>query len=184
MTEQKRNQIITIPNLLSLVRLLLIPVFIHLYANQQAYGAAVLVLVISGLTDVVDGFIARRFNMISDIGKILDPIADKLTQFAALLCLIKRFPAMLLPAILMVIKEILAAVTGLYAIRRSGTVPSADWHGKVTTVLLYTTIAVHILWISIPEWASGLLIGLSVAMMLCSLVLYLLRNRKLAATRK
>lgn len=180
MPEQKRNQIFTVPNLLSLVRLLLIPLFVDLYTHQQDYGAAVLVLVLSGLTDVVDGFIARRFNMISELGKILDPIADKLTQFAALLCLISRFPWLLLVAILMVVKELLAAITGLYAIRRSGTVPSADWHGKVTTVLLYTTIAVHILWISIPQWVSGLFIGLDVGMMLYSLVLYLLRNRKLA----
>lgn len=78
----KKEQLLTIPNLLSVVRLLLIPLIVWLYCARQEYELAVLFILLSGATDVVDGFIARRFHMVSDFGKILDPVADKLTQGA------------------------------------------------------------------------------------------------------
>lgn len=96
------RRILTIPNLLTLFRLILIPVIAWLYCARQDYAMAAAMLVLSGVTDVADGYIARHFNMISDLGKMLDPVADKLTQFVMLLCLFSRFPAMLLPSILMV----------------------------------------------------------------------------------
>lgn len=75
----RKDQILTIPNLLSIVRLCLIPLIIWLYCVKKDYTLAVIVILISGATDIVDGFIARHFNMVSDFGKILDPVADKLT---------------------------------------------------------------------------------------------------------
>ena len=83
----KKDQILTIPNLLSIIRLLMIPLIIWLYCEAQQYGLAVIVILLSGLTDIVDGFIARKYHMVSDFGKILDPAADKLTQAALILCL-------------------------------------------------------------------------------------------------
>ena len=74
-----KGKIITIPNLLSLFRILLIPIIVWLYCVEKKYELTILVLLISGASDIIDGFIARRFNMISDIGKALDPIVDKLT---------------------------------------------------------------------------------------------------------
>ena len=90
-----QNKILTIPNLLSLFRLCLIPVFMWLYCVEKNYLWTGIILIISGLTDTVDGFVARHFNMISDLGKILDPVADKLTQAAMLFCLLTRFPLMI-----------------------------------------------------------------------------------------
>ena len=87
MSETRGKEILTVPNLLSMLRLCMIPLFVWLYCAKEAFGATALVLVLSGITDIVDGFIARRFHMVSDFGKILDPIADKLTQAAMLLCL-------------------------------------------------------------------------------------------------
>jgi len=75
----KRDQILTIPNLLSLVRLLMIPMIIWLYCEKEDYVAAAVMIVLSGLTDIADGIIARKFHLVSDLGKILDPVADKLT---------------------------------------------------------------------------------------------------------
>lgn len=95
--ESKRlpEKIFTIPNLLSLFRLCLIPVIIRLYCAQHNYLRTTLVLTISGITDIADGIIARKFHMISDFGKIFDPVADKLTQIAMLFCLVTRFPHMM-----------------------------------------------------------------------------------------
>ena len=89
----KGKQMLTIPNLLSVFRILLIPLIVWLYCGKQDYLLAAWVLLLSGVTDIADGFIARRFRMVSDLGKVLDPIADKLTQTAALVCLLTRFRA-------------------------------------------------------------------------------------------
>lgn len=175
----KKKDILTIPNLLSTVRLLLIPVIIWLYCKAEDYTAALVVLILSGVTDVVDGIIARKCNMVSDFGKILDPVADKLTQFAVLLCLVSRFPNFLPLAVFLAVKEMVTGIMGLIAIKRAGAVYGADWHGKVTTVLLYATMAVHILWVTIPAAVSNGLIGLCGCMMIYSGARYLTRYIKM-----
>lgn len=172
------KRIITIPNILSFFRLCLIPVIVWLYCFKEDYLWTVIVLVISGITDIADGFIARRWNMISDFGKAFDPVADKLTQIAMLFCLVTRFPYMLIPLVILIIKEIIAGVTGLLTIRKSGEVMGAVWHGKATTFLLYTTMAVHLIWFNIPVAVSWILVGMCTVMMLISAVLYTARNIK------
>lgn len=165
----------TIPNLLSMLRLLMIPLFVWLYLNGFEGWTAV-VLILSGATDVVDGYIARHFGQISDVGKALDPVADKLTQAAMLLCLMSRHPMMVVPFVLLAVKEAFAAVSGLLVIRRAGFVPGAEWHGKLTTLLLYGMMILHVVWQDIPAWVSNVLNGGCVIMMLISLVLYARRN--------
>ena len=117
--------------------------------------------------------------MVSDFGKAFDPIADKLTQVAMMFCLVTRFPWMILPLVLMVIKELFTGITGLLTIRKTGKVEGAVWHGKVTTVLLYTMMGIHLVWFAIPPLLSGFLIGISTGMMLLSAVGYGIRNIKL-----
>ena len=148
--DDTQKKIFTIPNLMSLFRLCLIPVIIWLYCVEKNDVAAGLVLILSGATDIADGFVARHFHMISDLGKVLDPIADKLTQASMLFCLCTRFPLMLLPLSCMVVKECFMGVTGLLVIKRTGNVFGADWHGKAATVLLYTTMILHVFWEGIP----------------------------------
>lgn len=176
--DSTKNKILTIPNLLSLFRLCLIPVFMWLYCVEKNYLWTGIILIISGLTDTVDGFVARHFNMISDLGKILDPVADKLTQAAMLFCLLTRFPLMIVPLGLMVFKEFFMGVTGLLVIQKTGKVFGADWHGKVNTWLLYAMMILHVFWYNIPDVVSKVLIGVCVIMMLISLVLYGRHNMK------
>ena len=170
-----KMQIWTIPNLLSLLRLLMIPLFVWLYLNGYE-GWTAFVLILSGLTDVVDGFIARHFGQVSDIGKALDPIADKLTQAAMLLCLMARYPVMIVPFILLAVKEVYAGITGLLVICRTNVVPVAEWHGKATTLLLYGMMILHVVWQDIPFWTSNVLTVACIVMMTLSLVLYARRN--------
>lgn len=175
---ETQNRIFTIPNLLSFFRLCLIPVFMWLYCVEKNYLWTGIILILSGLTDTVDGIIARKFNMISDLGKMLDPIADKLTQAAMLFCLLTRFPLMIAPLALMVVKEFFMGVTGLLVIQKTGKVFGADWHGKVNTWLLYAMMILHVFWYDIPDIASKVLIGVCVVMMLISLLLYGRNNMK------
>lgn len=180
----RKNKILTIPNILSFFRLALIPIFVRAYCGAEQYGLTAALLVISGVTDVLDGFIARHFDMVSDLGKALDPVADKLTQLAMLVCLVTRFPLMLIPLIVLLVKEIASGIMGLVVIRKTGAVHGAVWHGKVTTVLLYLTMVVHVLWYKIPELASDCMIFACVGMMVLSMVLYSLRNVRLIKSAK
>lgn len=171
-----KNKIITIPNILSFVRLCLIPLIVWLYLGKKKYIATGIVLLVSGLTDIVDGFIARHFHMISDVGKVLDPIADKATQGAMLLCLITRFPLMWLPIILLIIKESFMALSGLMVVRKCDIVLGANWHGKAATVLLTAAMTLHLFWYNIPDMVSAITIIACSAMIITSLILYAVRN--------
>lgn len=173
-----QRRIFTIPNILSLVRIVLIPVIIWQYCVEKRYATAGLVLIVSGFTDMIDGFIARRFQMISNLGKILDPIADKLTQATMLICLALRYPLMLLTFILMVIKESYMTISGFYVIKKTGIVFGADWHGKLATIYLFVMMLMHIFWTDIPEMASYISILLCDFMIIISFVLYVIRNTR------
>ena len=177
-TGRRSHVILTIPNLLSLLRLLLIPLIIRAYIQKNDCVLTAALVVLSGLTDLADGFIARRFHMISDLGKILDPIADKLTQAAMLICLLLRFPLMIAPLVLMVAKETFMTITGFLVIKHKGIVDGANWHGKVATVLLYGMMILHVFWYEITPVASAISIGLCALMICISFVLYAIRNVK------
>ena len=128
--EENLNKVFTIPNILSFFRLILIPVLIWSYVVKKDYATTGWILLLSGLTDIADGFIARKFHMISNLGKILDPVADKLTQATMLFCLFTRFPHMILPLVLMAFKELYMAVSSCLIMKKTGKVTGADWHGN------------------------------------------------------
>ena len=179
MEQNTRKQLFTIPNLLSLLRLCMIPLIIWLYCTQKNYALTAVVLVLSGLTDMVDGYIARRFNMVTDLGKALDPVADKLTQASVMFCLLSRFRMMLVPLLLLIFKEVCNGVMSLIVIKKTGKVCGADWHGKVCTWLLYAMMFLHIVWFDISrEWTTAL-ISICVIMMTVSFALYMVRNYKM-----
>lgn len=180
MQEENRyqNKIVTIPNILSFFRLCLIPVIVWLYIGMQDYFWTLIILVLSGATDVIDGIIARKCNMISDFGKAFDPIADKLTQAAMLACLVVRFNYMLIPLGLLVVKEVFTGITALISIKKTDTVKGADWHGKLTTVALYLMMGIHLLWFNIPLKISLIMVGVCIGIMMMSFIMYLVRNIK------
>lgn len=169
---QPTKQIFTIPNLLSFFRLCLIPIIVWLYVGLENLLWTVILLLISGLTDIVDGIIARRFNMVSDLGKALDPFADKLTQIGLLFCLVTRFPMLLIPLCCLALKELLAATLNMITIKHTGSVMSAKWHGKATTVAVYCMILIHLLWFDIPALVSNIILGVATGIMLLSAILY------------
>ena len=185
MENKYKEKIITIPNILSLFRLLLIPAIMWLYIVKQDPLWTTILLVLSGITDIVDGMIARKCHMISDFGKAFDPVADKLTQIAMLYCLVSRFKWMFVPLCVLIVKEVSAGILGLLVIRKTGKVVGAVWHGKVTTVSLYSMMIIHLIWYHIPGVISGILIGACTVLALLSGFLYTRENvRKLSRGRK
>lgn len=171
-----QDKILTVPNVLSAFRISLIPIIACLYLINKNYMMTGILVLFSGLTDVVDGWIARRFNMISDLGKILDPVADKSTQIVVAMLLATRFHLMLLPLIVGVIKEIFMGISGYFVVKKCGVVLGAEWHGKLATVTLTLTMALHLLWYEIPAAISAATIVLSSITIVLSLVLYAVRN--------
>ena len=168
----KKEQILTVPNLLSVIRLLMIPLIIWLYIGVKHYPAATGVLVASGITDIADGIIARKFHMVSDLGKILDPIADKLTQGVLIVCLASRYKWMYVLIVLFIGKECCMAALGYLVLKRKDIVNSAKWYGKVNTVFLYIVMSVLIFFPDIPmEIANGLIL-ISGCLMIVSFILY------------
>ena len=143
-----KKEIFTIPNLLSLFRLLLIPVYIVIYLNAQDmtdYYIAGGILAVSCLTDAIDGKIARHFNMISTLGKILDPLADKATQFTLILCLAIRNPVLWILVALFVVKESFQLIAGLMILRRGKILAGALLAGKISTAVLFVSLIVMVL---------------------------------------
>ncbi len=168
----KAKDIFSIPNILSYFRILLIPVIIWAYLKKESGLITAIAVILSGASDVLDGKIARRFNMITDIGKVLDPVADKLTQIAMMFCLLEKYELMLPAFIILVIKEIFMAVTALIEANASQQINGALWYGKVCTVILYATMLILLFFIEIPIAIANTLIIISIIAMLASMILY------------
>ena len=168
----RKGQILTIPNLMSLFRLLLVPVIVYAYLCLHNDTLTMILLAVSALTDVLDGQIARRFHMVSDLGKALDPVADKLTQVCMVLCLAFRYPLMWILLGLCVVRETCMAILGYMNIRRTGEVKGANWYGKVSTVVLYGTGLALLLFPDMPAWVSTCLIVLCMICVVMALILY------------
>lgn len=143
-----KKDLFTIPNMLSLFRLLLIPVYIIIYLNADSdidYYVAGGILAVSCLTDMIDGQIARHFNMISTIGKILDPFADKITQFSLIVCLAVEYPILIPLMVLFFIKEVFQLVAGLLTLRKGQMLTGALISGKISTTILFISLIVLVM---------------------------------------
>ncbi len=167
-----------IPNALSIVRLLLLPLFVVLIlvverdADVPVWSFAVLVL--SGVTDSLDGIIARRFNQITDIGKLLDPVADKITQVTVVICLAVRYTVLIPLVIICLIKELIQATGGYILLRRGEKIQGARWFGKVSTFVFYGAMALIVLLPDMPNWVRIGLVVLVAALMLFSFIKYMM----------
>lgn len=173
------GQFFTIPNILSYFRFLLIPVFLGLYCLKQNYTAAAWVMAISAATDIVDGWIARHFHLITDWGKIIDPFADKLNQIAIAFCLAWRYPAVWVLLGVLMGKEFYMGLIGLIFIKKTDHVEGSVWYGKAATVGFFLlALALLVLpSVSVPlVWA---LVLAECGLLLLSMVLYTLRYLRL-----
>lgn len=166
------DEFFTIPNMLSIVRILLIPVIVYLYCFRHDNISTFAVVAFSTLTDIVDGYIARRFDMITDFGKFLDPVADKATQLTVLVCLITRFKYMVIPFVVLAIKEIFSLVLRFIAYRETEMVEGAKWHGKAATGIIVAAIGIHLLWDGITVPVSIGFVAFATVFMVFSGVLY------------
>lgn len=138
-----KKEVFTIPNFLSLFRLILIPVYVYIYLNAQSdsgYLIAGIIMALSCATDLVDGKIARHFNMISNLGKVLDPLADKFTQLALILCLSARYPILYPVLVLFLVKEFFQLFVAIIHYRKGKALNGALMAGKVCTTVMFISL--------------------------------------------
>ena len=154
-------------------RIALIPVIVWLYYVEENHYGMLGVIALSGLTDIVDGKIARKFNMISDFGKILDPIADKFTQGIIFICLTSKYSILCWLVGLFAIKELISALVGYRSVKKAEEVHGAMWHGKANTVLIYSLICSLLLFPDMNNTLANVLIICCGVFMLVSFTLYL-----------
>lgn len=160
-----------IPNILSTFRIILIPFyFIAILQNQKV--TAGIILIVSGLTDLLDGYLARRFNWITDIGKLLDPLADKLTQTAISLSFIFLIKKYVIFFWIILIKDGLMMIGSYYSYRKNIKISSAKWFGKVATFTFYITMILIILMPQMPDIIKTTLLTLVVVLSVFSMVMY------------
>ena len=168
----------SIPNMISIGRIFLVPVFALLY-TQGKVMAAMGVLLLSAASDVLDGAIARHFHMETELGRALDPVADKLIQAAMMLCALWRTPSVWLLLGLHILRELCLGIMSLYVLRITGHVYSAKWYGKLCTACVYAVMIAALAFPQIPGRIIDLgVIVCGVLMALC-LLGYILNFQKI-----
>ncbi len=135
---------ITIPNFLTILRIFLNIPFVHYFLNNN-YTNAVIVLLISAFSDMLDGVIARNFDQKSELGSMLDPIADKISFITVVVCIAIIFPEVKAIVAIMFAKEILMLIGGIYMISKNIKPSPAKWYGKLSTVIFYLSSGIIVL---------------------------------------
>ncbi len=158
-TSALSNKALTIPNFICLMRILLITPFVVFFLDGE-YLIAAAVIILSGLSDCIDGFIARKFNQESELGKILDPLADKLTLLAVGICLVVIEPYFLPIVLILVSKDVLMLIGSTKVVKKGILVPKSKWYGKLGTVMFYVTVT-FIVFVEMLDTAENPIINMS-----------------------
>ncbi len=174
MLKRFKGEFFTLPNLLTYARVILIPFIVWTYVDLKEYYISAALIFVSGLTDCVDGYIARHWKLVTDFGKIIDPIADKMTQIIIVSCLAYRYHLMLVLVGILLFKEFFIGVMGLFVVRATDVVEGSRWYGKLATILFYFVILLLVV-CDLPEAYANLLILCCIGAMVLSLVLYTVR---------
>ncbi len=175
-TKFTKKDLWSIPNILCYIRFLLIPVFLVTYiraTEPKQYFQAAAVVFLSGLTDFLDGFIARRFDMVTELGKIIDPLADKLTQASLIFILVVKFKWMFLLLILFVIMQLFLLVAGIVMLKKGTKLNGAKWFGKVSTTVFYATMLVLVAVPTLRVSITNILMMVCGAFLLLSFLMYI-----------
>ena len=165
----KKEDLFTIPNILCYIRFLLIPVFVFVYLRGTQPGdfrIAGVILLVAALTDGLDGFLARKLNMGTEWGKMIDPIIDKLMQVVVAICLCQRHKLMWVVVVLLLVKEGYMGYMGWRNLKSGGTVKGALWFGKVCTAILFASFVALVMFDGMPTWMSQSIIIFDIIVML------------------
>ena len=182
---EDKNKYINIPNFLTLLRFLMIGVMVWFFLNDHPIYAMI-VFIVAVLTDFLDGYIARKFNQVTNIGKLLDPLADKLLQIAALFCMFWVDYLPLVAFILVVLCEVLMVYGASFLFLHKHTIVAANTFGKIAAGIMYGAILATFLH-DFTEPFDRYAIYLAISIIYISMAQYwfiTMRNRKRQANEK
>lgn len=171
----KKSNWLSLPNLLSLARIALIPLFVYLYfyaETRREYLYAASVLILSGISDALDGYIARNYNQITQLGKVLDPLADKLTQLAIIICLMLTWPSAWFLVTIFVVKELSLLVGQFFLLHSGQKMDGALWYGKVSTATFYVCTIFLVAFPYMPDNLAYSLMTVTGLVLLMAFILY------------
>lgn len=181
------KDLVTVPNLITYVRFLLVAPFMYFFFLEN-YIAAAVCIGISGLSDCFDGMLARKLNQVTSLGKLLDPIADKVTLFSVAVCMVIYIPSIFPLLSILMFKEFIMLLCGLVLLIKKITPPAARWYGKVATVVFYFSVCLIIFLKAVFGYENKILITVlfivTAAFMVFALVRYailfldLIRHKK------
>lgn len=172
----RREDLFTIPNILCYIRIILVPIFVYCYLQANSpkeYFLSSCIALLAALTDVLDGYIARHFHMITDWGKFIDPLADKLMQAAMIFVMLWKMKWMILLCALFVLKELIMFLVGLFLFKKGKHLDGAIWCGKCSTVVLDTVMFIFLAFPGIDESLAQIMIGIAFAFLALSFVVYM-----------
>jgi len=167
-----------VPNIISIFRICLVPVFIAVYfsddSDRKLYAIAIYAL--AAFSDFLDGFLARKFNSSSNLGKLLDPLGDKLMTFTAMVCITIDRPILIWAVLVVGIKEILMGIGGIVLHRKAHVelLPS-NLIGKASTVVFFVVCVTLMLFQRIPDWGAMTLVSVAIALTFIALASYLIK---------
>ena len=164
-----------VPNIISMFRICLVPVFIavYFYDARDIKLNAVYVYALATFSDFLDGFLARKFKASSNLGKILDPLGDKLMTFSAILCMTIRGPIPVWAVIVVGIKEVLMAIGGIIMHKIANVeIPPSNLIGKTSTVVFFLVCVTIMLFKDIPREVSISMVSCAIALMFVALASY------------
>lgn len=166
--EIKKSDFLLIPNLLTVLRFLTYPFIFYFLKKEELFLAAVFI-VIAALTDILDGLLARKLNQSSDLGKILDPFVDKLGIgiFIIYAAVYKGFP--IWASVLVIAKEILFLLAGLFVISKKSVVPVSSFWGKLNAFVWAFTVSCYLFEL---EYIKNIFLGIALVVALVTVIVY------------
>lgn len=183
----EHNAVFTIPNIISFTRILLIIPFVVFFLLGN-YLLSFSVILLSGISDCLDGFLARKLNQISDLGKLLDPVADKLTLISVVICMGVLIPEILPIAVVLIIKDVLMLIGGFYLLKKEIIPPPAKWYGKVATIVFYVSVVTIVFFKGFLEYEVYLLtiilLSLTFIVMMFALIKYVIVFKNLLKEKR
>ena len=176
----KKSEYFTIPNLMGYFRILLVPVFLvffvkseHMSGYNVYYWLMLVTIGVSGLTDFFDGRVARRFNQVTDWGKMLDPIADKITIGAIIVALAIKYPIVIAMVALYIVKEGYMSIMGMILLKKGQKIEGAMWYGKFCTFSTYVIIIALLVFKEMPKLWVDICVYVNMAVMLFTFIMYI-----------
>ncbi len=161
-----------IPNMLSVFRIVLIPFFVQQISVGNTVSAGI-ILVVSAATDMLDGKLARHFGWVTNVGKVLDPVADKLTQTVVSITLMLYLKKYWFFFAFIIFKDFLMLTLGAYLMMKGAKLEGAQWFGKIATVVYYAAVILIVFFPNMPNWVTVTLLSLATACALMSALLYI-----------